>query len=138
MSVAVNEMFAAIYGTLTGGTALTSLLAGTASIYRSRAPAEADFDYVIMQLQGGGPTLRTSHSEIDDLVAVRCYSVVSPARAGTLSAQVDALLDGGTLSVSGWTAYNTRRETDLELSEVLPDGRTIWMAGGIYRVQLAK
>jgi hypothetical protein len=139
MSTALNELSKAIYGALTAGTALTSMLSGTASVYRSQAPADTAYDYVIFNLQGGGPTLQTAHQEIDDLIAVKCYSITSPSRAGSLSTLADALLDGVTLTLgSGWLSINTRREQDLELVENLPTGQIVYMSGGIYRCSLAK
>ena len=139
MSTATNELFTAIYGTLKAGTALTSMLSGTAAIYRNQAPADTDYDYVIFNLQGGGPTLLTAHQEIDNLIAVQCYSLTSPARAGSLSHLADNLLDGVTLTLgSGWTNVNTRREADIEFAETLPNGQIVYMSGGLYRCSLAK
>ena len=47
----MNALTSAIYTTLTGGTALTSLLAGTASVYYNAAPDDATFPYVVFNYQ---------------------------------------------------------------------------------------
>ncbi len=55
----MNALAASIYGTLTGGTALTALLAGTASIYNTVVPQGAAFPYLVFNQQA-------AQSEIED------------------------------------------------------------------------
>ena len=69
---------------------------------------------------------------------VRGYSKTSQASAGSIDAQIDTLLHGQTLSVSGWVNFWTARESDLSGFEPMPNGETIWNAGGMYRIRLDK
>ncbi len=131
----MNALNKGIYDTLKAGTALTSLLGGTA-IYYEQAPDNAAYPYVVFSIQGGGD-LNLSPSRMKDvLYFVRGYSKVSPAMAGSIDAQLDALLHNKTITVTGWSNYNTQRETDIENSEVDNANQMIYMAGGVYRISI--
>jgi len=134
----INELAGAMYTRLSGGTALTDLLASTTSIYHGRVPDGASFPYVVFNLQGGGDE-NIVPSRMKNLVLyVRGYSKTSQASAGSIDAQIDTLLHGQTLSVSGWVNFWTARESDLSGFEPMPNGETIWNAGGMYRIRLDK
>ncbi len=67
----MNALETALYNTLSGGTALTALLAGgtaAPSIYNQQAPDEAAFPYVVFALQGGGD--ENSHRDFRAISAV--------------------------------------------------------------------
>ncbi len=131
----MNALNAGIYTVLTGGTALTNLLGGTA-IYYEQAPDNTAYPYVVFSIQGGGD-LNLSPSRMKDMLYfVRGYSKVSPAMAGSIDAQLDALLHNKTITVTGWSNYNTQRETDIENTEVDNANQTIYMAGGVYRISI--
>jgi hypothetical protein len=136
---AFNALNTAIYSTLSGGTALTALLAGTTSVYYLQAPDAATFDYVVWNWQAG-PTddNETAKRAVGGLAFVRTYSATSAARAGSIDAQIDALLHGKTLTVSGWANFWTAREESLSLVETDEAGRQTFMAGATYRVRLGK
>lgn len=130
-----NALHTGIYNKLTGGTALTALLAGTASIYYQQAPDGAILPYVVFNSQGGGPD-NTNASDMRDMVYhVRGYAN-SPALAGSVDAQISSLLHRGSVTVSGYTNFWLVRETDTSLVENPPDQEKIHMAGGIYRIRL--
>ena len=132
----MNILNTAIYGTLTGGTALTALLAGTASVYYEQATPGAAFPYVVFSIQGGGDLNLCPSRMKDMLYFVRGYSKTSPAAAGSIDAQIDALLHDKTLTVTGWSNYRTQRETDIENVEVTTADEDIYMSGGVYRVSI--
>ena len=134
----INELAGTMYSRLSGGTALTSLLASTASIYHGRVPDGAAFPYVVFNLQGGGDENITPSRMKNIVLYVRGYSKTSQAGAGSIDAQIDALLHGQTLSVSGWVNFWTARESDLSGFEPMPNGETIWNAGGMYRIRIDK
>lgn len=134
----MNELNTAIYGTLSGGTALTSLLAGTTSIYHLQAPDNADLPYVVFNIQAGGDENQTPKRRKNYVMYIRAYSETSAANAGSIDAQVDTLLHGKTLSVSGWANFWCNREQDFDMIENLQSGEKIWMQGGLYRVRLEK
>ena len=133
-----NEINAAIYSTLSGGTALTALLAGTTSIYHGAAPRGTSFDYIIFNQQGGGDENSTPTRAKNLLYQVQAVSATSARQAGLIDAQVDELLHGQTLTVSGWSNYWTMREQDIEYTETTGDGQNIWHVGGLYRIRLCE
>lgn len=134
---AFNALNAAIYSTLSSGTALTALLAGTTAIYNMQAVDGATFDYVVFNVQGGGDDNLTAHRTKNLVLFVRGYSSTSAARAGSIDAKVDALLHNAVLNVSGWSNFWSAREEDVSTVEVTESGNKIWMAGGMYRLRLA-
>lgn len=132
----INELAGAMYSRLTGGTALTNLLASTTSVYQGRVPDGALFPYVVFNLQGGGDENITPSRMKNLLLYVRGYSKTSANNAASIDAQIDALLHRQTLSVSGWVNFWTAREMDLDGFEPMPNGETIWNAGGMYRIRI--
>ena len=133
---AFNALNTAIYSTLSSGTALTALLAGTTAIYNMQAPDGATFDYAVWNLQGGGDDNMTAHRTKNLVVFVRGYSSTSAARAGSIDSKIDALLHKQVLSVSGWSNFWLAREEDVATVEVTEAGNTIWMCGGLFRVRM--
>ena len=136
---AFNALNTTIYSALSGGTALTALLHGPTSVYYMQAPDAASLDYVVWNWQAG-PTddNETAKRANTGLVFVRAYSGTSAARAGSIDAQIDALLHGAELTVSGWNNFWTAREESMSLVEVDEAGKQIYMAGATYRVRLGK
>lgn len=128
----MNALDAALYSRLQG-TAITSLLAGTTSIFHLQAPEGASLPYVVFNIQGGGDTNDTANRLKNLVVFVRAYSVNSAAQAGSVDAQIDTALHLAPLTVSGWTNLWLARETDLETVENEPNGRQVFMSGGLYR-----
>jgi hypothetical protein len=134
--IQMNELSSSIYSRLqtTGG--LTSLLAGTTSIYHLQAPEGATLPYVVYSTQGGGDENLSQHRTKNLVVFVRAYSGSSAAQAGSIDAQIDAALHLNPLTVSGWTDFWLARETELETVQNEPSGRPVWMAGAMYRIKL--
>lgn len=133
----MNALDSALYLRLQG-TALTSLLAGTTSIYHIQAPGTAVLPYVVFNIQGGGDTNDSPHRVKSLVVNIRGYSGVSAAQAGSIDAQIDSLLHLSPLTVTGWSNLWLAREVDLETVETLPNNSQVWMAGGLYRVEVEK
>lgn len=136
-----SALNAAIYSKLAGGTALTSLLSGgtaVPSIYYLQAPDSAALDYAVFSYQGGGDENWTAHRTKNLMLFVRGYSKTGPAQAGSIDAQIDALLHGIALTVSGWANFWTAREEDISLVDTDPSGKHVWMAGGMYRLRIEK
>lgn len=134
---AFNALNTAIYSTLSAGTALTALLAGSTSVYNMQAPDGATFDYVLWDLQAGGDDNMTAHRTKNLVLFVRGYSSTSAARAGSIDSQIDALLHKQVLSVSGWSNFWSAREEDVDTVEVTESGNKVYMAGGMYRLRLS-
>lgn len=134
----MNEVNQAIFQKLQAGTALTALLAGTASIYHLQPPDNTSMPYVIFNLQGGGDENMTPSRMKNLLYFIRGYSSASAAAAGSIDTQVDTLFHGGTIGVNGWNPFWLNREADLENIENLPSGEKVYMAGAFYRLRMCK
>jgi hypothetical protein len=131
-----NGLNAAMYTTLAGGTALTNLLGGT-FVYYQQAPDEKAAPYLIYNFQGGGYEPITPKDMWNGLYFVRGFSP-NAATAGSIDAQAHALLHKKTLNVAGWTNFWLVREQDMALVENLPNGKKVYMAGGMYRIRLGQ
>lgn len=130
-----NALETALYGRLAGGTALTSLLAGTASIYNSLAPPGSAHDFVVFSHQGGGDENLTPRRMRNVVYLVKAVSTAGMAKAGQIDAAADALLHNQELSVSGWANFWLAREGDVRYSELTEDGKRYFHSGGLYRVR---
>jgi hypothetical protein len=133
----MNTLAAALYSTLTGGTALTALLAGTTSIYHLQAPDGASLPYIVFNKQAGGPDNLTPSDARTLAYQVRGFAATAK-RAGEIDAQVDALITGKALTVTPYTNYYTVRDADIEMVETPQNGAPIFSAGAIYRIRIDK
>jgi hypothetical protein len=134
----MNAIDYALYYKLNGGTALTSLLAGTTAIYHSVAPRGALLPYIIYNQQGGGDANDSPRRDKNLVYTVRAVADSSYRYAGLIDDAVDDLLHGATLTVTGWTNYWTMREQDIEYTETTSDGQHIWHVGGMYRIRICE
>lgn len=130
-----NVLNTAMYSQLSGGTALTGLLGGTA-IYYQQAPDNANLPYVVWSYQSAGYENLTPREMWSGLLWVRGYAA-TPALAGSVDTQIHALLHEKALTVTGWTNFWLVREGDFENVETLPNGKKVHMAGGMYRIRLS-
>lgn len=133
----MDELDQAIYTRLTGGTALTALLSGTAAVYAGLAPQGAVLPYIVYNQQSGGDENLTPSRSKSYLYQIQCYSGVDWVAAWAIDAQVDALLHGHTLSVSGgWTNWWTAKDGELPLIETRPSGDVVYSVRSLYRIKL--
>jgi hypothetical protein len=131
----MNAVTTSLYSTLSGGTALTSLLAGTTSVYNQQAPDAAVLPYVVFSKQGGGPENIDPGDRRDLTYYVRGYAATSK-RAGEIDNAIDGLLHKKTLTLSGWRNFWTTRQTDIELVETGEDGEKTFSSGALYRIRI--
>lgn len=130
----MNFLNTAIYSRLSGATALTSLLGGTASIYSLEAPEGAKLPYVVFNVQGGGDENLTQNRTKNLIVLVKGYAARN-SQAGSIDAQIDTALHMVPFTnVSGWSNIWLAREQDLEVKENTPNG-TVFMNGATYRIR---
>jgi len=135
MTDLLGDTSTALYTTLQGGAALTTLLAGTVSIYDMQAPDGAAMPYVVFNHQGGGPD-NINPSEIEsNLWLVKAYSATGAANASNIFAQADALIHRQNISIGSRNTFWFAREENVKLVENLPNGKRVFMRGGIYRVR---
>jgi hypothetical protein len=131
-----GAMGTALFDALTGGgtpTALITTLGGSA-IYHMQAPDSASLPYVVFSHQGGGP--ENNPAGMDNSVwYIRGYAS-SLAQAAIIDKQIDSLITGKALTISGFTNFWTVRETHVPLIENPPDGGQIYSLGALYRIRL--
>jgi len=131
---AFNALNKGIYDTLKGGTALISVLGGTA-LYYGQAPQDVSLPYVVWSYQYSSPDNITPSISTTQLVYIRAYAETA-AQAGTIDARICDLLHKQTLSVTGWTNFWSARETEFAYPETDEAGVTTWTAGAYYRIRL--
>ena len=123
---------------LDGGTALTALLAGTASVYNAVMPRTAAFPCVVFNQQAGTEPNDNPHRTMTYLYTVQALSDVGMTQAGAIDTQLDALLDGSTaLTATGYTTIWAARESMVRYVETTPEGEYRYHSGGVYRIRLA-
>ena len=96
---------------------------------------------MVFNHQGGGPD-SINPSEIEsNLWLVKVYveanATSTPKTASNIFAQADVLIHRKQLSINGGTV-NTwwcAREENVKLVENLPNGKRVFMRGGIYRIR---
>lgn len=133
----MDELDQAIYTRLTGGTALTALLSGTAAVYAGQAPQGAALPYIVYNQQSGGDENLTPSRSKSYLYQIQIYSGVSQSAAWAIDAQVDALLHGHTFTVGGgWTNWWTAKDGELPLIETKPSGDVVYSVRSLYRIKL--
>jgi hypothetical protein len=134
----LNAVKAALHTKLTGGTALTALLSGTAAVYEMQGPRGGTAPYVIYQKQAGSSayTLASGKATDSHVFLVKAVTDEPSAKvAGDIREQIDLLLDRGTLTITGGTALLCRREVDVEYHEI-SEGRRINHVGATYRIEV--
>lgn len=132
----INAIETALYSTLAAGTALTTALGGTA-IYNTLAPQGTSYPYVIFKFQGGGDDNTSSTRARSPLYLVKAVSTTGKKNAGDIDDEVDNLLHGHELTVTGWGNWWTAREADVSYAED-SGGVLIWHVGGLYRIRIEK
>lgn len=132
----MNAIDTAIRSTLCGGTALTTMLAGTASVYHIRAPDNASYPYVVFNVQGGGAENITPSDLQNYVYYIRGYTETSSTNASLIHEQIKVLLDKQTLTVTGYTNFWTRFETELEFATEQTSGVPVYSCGGLYRIRI--
>jgi hypothetical protein len=133
-----NTVETALYSKLTGASGLTSLLSSNAAVYNQLAAPGAVLPYVVFSTQAETDDNESPHRAKQLLVLVKGISAIGFAEAGTIDAAIDTALHRVTLSVSGWTNFQTRRESSVRYLESLPGSGTAYHAGGIYRLRIAQ
>ncbi len=137
----MNAINAALLSTLGGGTALISLLGGTA-IFQHMAPQRAPntnepypLPYVVFNKQGGGPENTHADDARDYVYFIRGYATTAKA-AGDIDEAVSALLHRKSIAPSGYSNFWLARETDIDSVETTTAGVTVYSAGALYRIRI--
>lgn len=129
----------AVFAKLAADSTLTGLLGGT-SIYRGLAPENTDPPYVVFSpLSPSTPvrTLGAASVAYENAVYVAKVIAAGPsaAAAGTIAARINTVLEGGTLTYTGFTHVRCSREQDIDFEELAPGGVRLFHRGAAYRLQ---
>lgn len=108
----------------------------TGSVWAVEAPDNRDHIVVFQQSAGGDDNLTPRRSR-DVVYIVKAISTDWDT-AQSIDSAVDGILHNGAITVSGWTVYTARRETDINFQETAEDGTTYFHLGAIYRFRLSK
>ena len=128
----------ALYSVLSAGTALTALLGGTA-IYNALGPrgtATATYPLVIFTKSAGTDDNDSPRRTKSLLYQATGISAKGKKEAEDIDNAIDTLLHDAALSVTGWSEYWVRRESDISYVEQIPGGKVLWHEGGLYRVRI--
>lgn len=129
-----NVLNTGIFSKLSGGTALISLLGGTA-IYNEQAPDLQSAPFVVFSQVTGGPESIAPPDLRDQFFQVMAFAS-TPILAGSVDAACSTLLHRGSVTVSGYTCIYCVRDTEFTTIDTLPNGEKIYTAGADYRIRL--
>jgi Protein of unknown function (DUF3168) len=140
----MNAFEAALYQKLTTTAALTTLLATATSVYAYLAPESAGYPLVVFNKQAGTEDNETPVRTRQLVYQVAAIVADPPTGVGktmkdalAIDEQVDAALNGVLLTVTGWTTFRLRRESDVAFVEPTDAGKLYYHAGGLYRARLS-
>ena len=120
---------------MVAGTALAALLSGSAAIYQGWAPANAEYDFCVIDFDY--TTDNSTHGRGEDIiVSVRSCSNGGKSTANAIDAQVEDLFHEKPLSMSGWTDFWCARRRGFSIPEHTPGDQVIWYAVAEYDVWL--
>lgn len=132
----MNALETALYSALSDDSALTTKLGGS-YIYNLAAPQGQVVPYVIFAKAGGGDENLTPHRMRNYVYLLKGVSD-GLKEAGEILDLIDTVLEGTTLSVTGWTNFYCYRETDVSYTEVMRDGTLRFHNGAYYRIRITK
>lgn len=130
-----KEVRQALYAKITGAEAVTKLLASSKAVHHGVAPAQAPFPYVIVNQQAGRPEYVFGDTAWDQQVwLVKAVDRGSTSNtAEDIAAALNELLTEGSLSITGGTLFDLRRESDVDYIEA--DGDQLYRHhGALYRL----
>jgi len=128
-------MGSALYTKLAAGTALTTLLGGTA-IYNGLVPQGTATPYVVYQFTSGSDLNSSPRRARDYVVTIKAVSD-EQAEAENVDDALDTLMHEATLTITGWGNYWTARDQDV-VYEQYAGGIVYWHRGARYRIRVAE
>ena len=131
----MNAVETGIYSKLTADTGAGGLMVTATGVYHRVAPAGAVVPYVLFNKQSGVHEFaRAARMWRDYLYLFKIIDEgYSTARAGTLLERIDTLLNDGTITISGYSLMEMRRQSDIEYEEI-SDGVVYQHVGALFRI----
>lgn len=123
----------ALHTALTGDATLIAMATGT-RIYDTMAPPGATFPYIIFQRQNSGPERICQRTTLESTWVVKVVTQgYGIATAESIMARVDTVLDGQTLTVTGYSTYYLQRvQPDIDYIETATGGQAYSHFGHSY------
>lgn len=132
-----NKLNAALYSRLSGGTALLGMLSAGTPIYFMQIPDDSTASsYVVFSYQADGDENLVPSRMKNEVLNIRAITDVGPAMAGSIDAQIDALLHLKPLTVTGWNNFWLARESGFQMVDN-DAGKKYWTSGALYRIRLS-
>ena len=125
----------AIYNRLSGGTALTTALGGTA-VYFQNAPDGKALPYVVFTAASRIDENESPHRTVNMLYYIRAYAS-TPVQAASIDAEIDTLMHDNALTITGVTSnFWCMREQSFDLVEMDSSTRRVYSCGAEYRIRI--
>lgn len=136
----MTETDTALYTTLTGSSALESLLAETAnpSIYSWQAPDNPTYPFVVFNDMSDTENNETTHQMHDMIYQVRGFTKQSMKAAKAIDYQIRLLLHNATLTVSSFHVLKCARIGSVRFVENQQSTDKVFSAGGLYRIRMQR
>ena len=131
----MNQVFSALYTTLTASTAVTGLLSSTTAVYDTIAPQSARYPLLIMQQQAWSVETIDANEREDAYITIKAIGTTSFGQSGTIDAAVRTLLNDGSASISGHTTLWQKATEQLRYVEADAAGRRFYHVGHVYRLR---
>lgn len=136
-----NAADKAVYDKLAGDATLTGMLAGgtaAPSVYHAAVPQNAELPAVVFQALSPSTPARTFRGVFQENAIYQVKAIAEGAdqlAAGSIAARIDVLLDGPTLTYTGFTHMGCQRIQEIDYPETAPGGPRIVHRGAKYRLQ---
>lgn len=132
----MNSLEAALRAKLAADATLVGLLGGTA-IWNALAPQGSPYPQVQFSLQAGTDDNETPRRSKQFVYLVKGVAQAGGmTQAGAIDDRIDVILNGSSLTVSGWSTFWLHRESDVRYAEQSDDGKSYFHAGGLYRIRM--
>lgn len=116
-----------------------NLLADSTSVYDTQARDNAEFDFVVFNMQSGTEPNDTRHRVKDYVYQIRGFSKTLMKTAKAIDARIDTLLHNTTLTITGYAMINpVIRVGDVAIVENEPNTDIVYSAGGLYRLRVER
>lgn len=130
----MNALEAGLYKALSEDSALVTELGGT-FVYNQIAPQQQARPYIVFMHTGGGHE-NINPSDLQNHVYLVKAVTNEQSQAGDVDNLVLDVLHKETLTVTGYTNFQTQREEEVRMVEVLSNGKLVFHAGAYYRVRI--
>jgi len=132
----VNAVATALYTTLS----IVATAQGAAGVYDRDVPDTVPpqgFPRIIFDIENDADTNITPTEDKEVAFSVKAISAIGFLQAGTISEAIRTALHRQTLTVTGWSTYDLKRERATpRIAEPIEGGGNYYHVGSVYRLRL--